>query len=68
MTATSSRCCSASGRSGPTQLVRDGHRLRVYVPFGTHWYEYSLRRLQENPKIAGYVAADTFGRMLRLPG
>ena len=36
-----------------------GHRLRVYVPFGTHWYEYSLRRLQENPQIAGYVAADT---------
>jgi proline dehydrogenase len=45
-------------------LVREGHRLRVYVPFGTHWYEYSLRRLQENPKIAGYVAADTFGRFL----
>jgi proline dehydrogenase len=46
------------------QLVREGHRLRVYVPYGTHWYEYSLRRLQENPKIAGYVAADTFGRVL----
>jgi proline dehydrogenase len=43
-------------------LVRAGHRLRVYVPFGTHWYEYSLRRLQENPKIAGYVAADTVRR------
>jgi len=46
-------------------LVRDGHRLRVYVPFGTHWYEYSLRRLQENPKIAGYVAADTVRRLAR---
>jgi proline dehydrogenase len=45
-------------------LVRDGHRLRIYVPFGRHWYEYSLRRLQENPSIAGYVAADTFGRLL----
>jgi proline dehydrogenase len=42
------------------ELVRDGHRLRVYVPFGKHWYEYSLRRLQENPAIAGYVAADIF--------
>ena len=40
------------------ELVRDGHRLRIYVPFGTHWYEYSLRRLKENPRIAGYVAAD----------
>jgi proline dehydrogenase len=45
-------------------LVADGHRLRVYVPYGTQWYEYSLRRLQENPKIAGYVAADTVGRLL----
>jgi proline dehydrogenase len=48
------------------ELVRAGHRLRVYVPFGTHWYEYSLRRLQENPKIAGYVAADTL-RRFRVP-
>jgi proline dehydrogenase len=46
------------------ELVREGHRLRIYVPFGTQWYEYSLRRLQENPKIAGYVAADTVGRLL----
>ena len=46
-------------------LVRDGHRLRVYVPFGAHWYEYSLRRLQENPAIAGYVAADTLRRLRR---
>ncbi len=44
------------------ELVRAGHRLRVYVPFGTHWYEYSLRRLQENPQIAGYVAADLLRR------
>ena len=42
------------------ELVRQGHRLRIYTPFGRHWYAYSLRRLQENPKIAGYIAADTF--------
>ena len=40
------------------RLVRAGHPLRIYVPFGRQWYEYSLRRLQENPKIAGYVAGD----------
>ncbi len=45
-------------------LVRDGHRLRIYVPFGEHWYEYSLRRLQENPRVGGYIAADTVSRML----
>jgi proline dehydrogenase len=46
------------------ELVRDGHRLRIYTPFGRHWYAYSLRRLQENPKLAGYIAADTVGRLL----
>src|SRR4029079_7942424 len=47
-----------------TSLVAAGHRLRVYVPFGEQWYQYSLRRLQEKPKIAGYVAADTLGHFL----
>ncbi len=42
-------------------LVNAGHRLRVYVPFGEDWYEYSTRRLKENPKIAGYVAKDVIG-------
>ncbi len=46
------------------ELVAQGHRLRIYTPFGRHWYGYSLRRLQENPKIAGYIAADTFHRLL----
>jgi proline dehydrogenase len=41
------------------ELVAAGHRLRIYVPYGEQWYEYSLRRLQENPRIARYVAADT---------
>ena len=45
------------------ELVDEGHRLRIYVPFGRHWYEYSLRRLQENPKLAGYIAADTVSRL-----
>jgi proline dehydrogenase len=45
------------------ELVREGHRLRIYVPYGRQWYEYCIRRLQENPKIAGYVAADTFKRL-----
>jgi proline dehydrogenase len=40
------------------QLVDHGHRMRVYVPFGDAWYNYSVRRLRENPSIAGYVARD----------
>jgi proline dehydrogenase len=49
-------------------LVQQGHRVRIYVPFGAQWYEYSLRRLQENPKVAGYIASDTVGRVLRRNG
>jgi len=37
-------------------ILGAGHRLRIYVPFGVNWYAYSLRRLKENPRIAGYVA------------
>ena len=46
------------------QLVADGHPVRIYVPYGEQWYEYSLRRLQENPKVAGYVAKDLFARLV----
>ena len=48
------------------ELVEAGHRLRVYVPFGEHWYGYSLRRLQENPAMAGTIARATAGRVLRI--
>ncbi len=37
------------------KLVREGQRVRLYVPFGEHWYGYSFRRFKENPEIAGYV-------------
>lgn len=44
-------------------LVKAGHDVRVYVPFGEDWYGYSTRRLKENPRVAGYIAkAVLFGR------
>ncbi len=45
-------------------LVNAGHNVRVYVPFGEDWYEYSVRRLKENPKIARYVAKDVVGSII----
>lgn len=45
-----------------SQIVRDGHHLRVYVPYGHHWYKYSIRRFKENPEIAGYVFKSIFTR------
>ncbi len=46
-----------------SELVADGHPLRVYVPYGVQWYEYSLRRLQENPTMAGTIARSTVARV-----
>jgi proline dehydrogenase len=44
------------------RIVADGHRLRIYVPFGQHWYAYSIRRFKENPQIAWYVFQALFSR------
>jgi len=36
-------------------ILADGHRLRIYVPYGEEWLAYSIRRLKENPDIAGHI-------------
>ncbi|HLE77915.1 MAG TPA: proline dehydrogenase family protein [bacterium] len=38
------------------RLVHEGHRVRVYVPFGTHWYPYFMRRLAERPANVIFLA------------
>jgi proline dehydrogenase len=43
-------------------LLHEGHRVRVYVPYGGDWYAYSVRRLRENPQIAVYVLKAFFRR------
>ena len=46
------------------QLVKNGWRLRLYVPFGTQWYPYLMRRMAERPAnlwfITGNVLKETF--------
>lgn len=42
------------------KILNDGHRLRIYVPFGEDWYAYSVRRLKENPAIVGYIMKNIF--------
>ena len=46
------------GVRGPMRrkLAAEGHRTRVYIPYGEKWYEYSIRRLQENPTVGAQVA------------
>lgn len=36
-------------------VLAAGHKVRIYTPFGRDWYAYSVRRLRENPQLAGYV-------------
>jgi proline dehydrogenase len=43
-------------------LVREGWRMRVYVPFGTEWYPYLMRRLAERPANVGFVAKNLLRR------
>ncbi|MDP6907205.1 MAG: proline dehydrogenase family protein [Candidatus Thalassarchaeaceae archaeon] len=42
------------------KLAKEGHRTRVYVPYGERWYEYSMRRLDENPDVAMHVVKSLF--------
>lgn len=42
------------------KIKADGFNVRIYVPFGKDWYAYSIRRLKENPQIAGYVFKNIF--------
>ncbi|MBS1515293.1 MAG: proline dehydrogenase family protein [Bacteroidetes bacterium] len=42
------------------EVLMKGHRMRIYVPFGQRWYEYSIRRFQENPNVAGQVLKSIF--------
>lgn len=44
------------------QIIDKGHRMRVYVPFGKHWFNYSTRRLKENPKMAQQIIKALFIR------
>jgi proline dehydrogenase len=37
------------------ELINAGHKVRIYVPFGHDWYGYSVRRLKENPEVAGHI-------------
>jgi proline dehydrogenase len=41
-------------------LVRDGWRMRVYIPFGTEWYPYFMRRLAERPANVFFVLKNLF--------
>ena len=44
------------------QLIKEGNKVRVYVPYGDNWYDYSVRRLKENPKMAGYIIKNIFSK------
>jgi len=46
-------------------ILADGYGMRVYVPFGEKWYEYSMRRLRENPAIAGHITRAMLGKMFK---
>ena len=48
------------------QLIKEGNKVRVYVPYGDNWYDYSIRRLKENPKMAGYIIKNLVFSIFRI--
>jgi proline dehydrogenase len=48
-----------------TALRRDGYRVRVYVPFGTHWYPYLMRRLAERPANMAFIVGNILKESVR---
>lgn len=44
------------------KLIANGHKVRVYTPYGIDWYGYSIRRLNENPQMAGHIVKSIFTR------
>jgi proline dehydrogenase len=42
------------------KILKDGYKMRVYVPFGERWYQYSIRRFKENPNMVGSVMKSLF--------
>jgi proline dehydrogenase len=46
------------------QLVREGYRMRVYVPFGTQWYPYLMRRLAERPANVAFITGNVVREMV----
>lgn len=44
------------------KIVAEGNKMRIYVPFGERWYQYSIRRFKENPNVAGQVLKSLFSR------
>jgi proline dehydrogenase len=47
------------------QLVREGYRMRVYVPFGTQWYPYLMRRLAERPANVAFITGNVVRELVR---
>jgi len=45
-----------------SSIVKQGYKMRVYVPFGKDWFGYSTRRLKENPKMAAHIVKALFFR------
>jgi proline dehydrogenase len=46
------------------QLVREGYGMRVYVPFGTQWYPYLMRRLAERPANVAFITGSVLREMV----
>lgn len=55
------QCLMGVRRPYAEGLRDDGHRVAIYVPYGTDWHAYSMRRLEHNPEIARHIMKAALG-------
>lgn len=55
------QCLMGVRRAYADDLRRKGHRVAIYVPYGTDWHAYSMRRLEHNPEIARHITRAALG-------
>ena len=60
----SSRCCTACGATCRSSSCARASRMRVYVPFGTQWYPYLMRRLAERPANVAFITGNVVKEMV----
>ncbi len=56
------KCCTGFAGSCSYNCGREGFNMRVYTPFGTHWYAYFMRRLAERPANLVFALRSIVGK------
>ena len=60
-------CQRKQAQGAKEELVKEGYRMRVYLPFGSQWYPYLMRRLAERPANIAFILGNVVKEGMRRP-